>query len=412
MTKDKTISAASNFRCKEAKKKHYSKKKKTFLKSKLSTLTDEERKEYLSDASDNILSCSQDVQDRYVVSEIALKAMNECPDRWFTFINKRDETVTIDLKVINVPGTILAKGGTQEDVDDAQEIKKKILQPLMNNAASSKKSFLDAYTKEKDASVPPQLWNKVIQLFAELNGVEDIKKIVLQKYNISLTYSELYKFAIKNKAEIDAKKATFLASSDQYKIATDAGRLQILNNILTDLYLKYEYYIKSEADSRSGKALIFSREIRNILEQARKEVKGNELKLTVDGKIDITATLHGQENIDKVMRTLPVNAIVLGIVAAKARINPVILIHQLATSYYKDFNGFNNNILGRDKIQLPGDFIRGANWKEIEENNKRFIGEIQEIKVENDSPKEIREKESTIDRLKDLRKKAEELSRQ
>ena len=61
MTKDKTISAASNVRCKEAKKKHYSKKKKTFLKSKLSTLTDEERKEYLSDASDNILSCSQDV---------------------------------------------------------------------------------------------------------------------------------------------------------------------------------------------------------------------------------------------------------------------------------------------------------------------------------------------------------------
>ena len=412
MTKDKTISSESKFRVASEKKKHYSKKKKTYLKTRLSTLSDEDREHYLGEAPDNIMGCSQDVKDRYVVSEIALKEMNECPDRWFTFINDKSQTITIDLKVINIPGTILAKGGKQEDVDDALEIKKQIVQPLMNNAAAAKKSFLDAYTKEKDASIPPQLWNKVVQLFAEFNSVEDIRKIVLQKYNISLTFSELYKFAAKNKAEIDAKKTTFLASSDQYKIATEAGRLQILNSILTDLHLKYDYYMKSDVESKNNKALIFSREIRNVLEQARKEVKGNELKLTVDGKIDITATLHGQDNIDKIMRTLPINSIVIGIVAAKSRIDPAILISQLASSYYKNFNGFNKSILGREKIQLPGDFIRGMNWNELKKNNEQFIGEIQEIKVQEASFEEEKTKKNVIDRLSELQKKAEELSKQ
>ena len=32
--------------------------------------------------------------------------------------------------------------------------------------------------------------------------------------------------------------------------------------------------------------------ILRIIEQARKEVKGNEIKMTVDGRIDINATLH------------------------------------------------------------------------------------------------------------------------
>lgn len=141
-------------------------------------------------------------------------------------------------------------------------------------------------------TLPPDHWNQVVQLFGEMNGIEDVRKIMQERNNVFLSQKDLLRFFAKNKAEIDARRATFLASSDQYKIASEAGRLQILNEILVDLHIKYQYYMEQKKEQ---KAMIFSREIRNILEQARKEVKGNELKLTVDGKIDITATLHGQE---------------------------------------------------------------------------------------------------------------------
>lgn len=125
--------------------------------------------------------------------------------------------------------------------------------------------------------------------------------------------------------------------------------------------------------------MIISREIRAILEQARKEVKGNELKLTVDGKIDINATIHGGENISRVMRDIPINSIIIGLVSAKSGIRPEIMINQLASSWYKDFNGFNKNILGQEKIMLPGDLIKQYDWNDLEKKNEQFINEMKPI---------------------------------
>lgn len=69
--------------------------------------------------------------------------------------------------------------------------------------------------------------------------------------------------------------------SDRYKVATEAGRLEIINDCMTDLQLKYEEFWSK---GNVGSALNILKEIRALLEAARKEVKGNEIKLTVDGK--------------------------------------------------------------------------------------------------------------------------------
>ena len=166
-----------------------------------------------------------------------------------------------------------------------------------------------------------------------------------------------------------------------------------------------EKFIKYLEEGLEDKALIFEREIRNMLEQARKEVKGNELKLTVDGKIDIVATLHGQENVSRVFRTLPINSIIIGLVAAKSGLDPTVLVHQLATSYYKDFNGFNKTILGREKIMLPGDLIRAANWEELEKQNQKFLDEMTPYEVQEPTYIDDERKASVKDRLKALRLK-------
>ena len=274
--------------------------------------------------------------------------------------------------------------------------------PLIEDIRAKKAVFNDIYRKEMLSSVTPDILSYIVKLFGEMNGVEDVQKILKQEKKINLTQKELLSIFARKKAEIESKRAVFLASSNQYKVATEAGRLQIINSIIIDLQGRYHKYLE---EGLEDKALIFEREIRNMLEQARKEVKGNELKLTVDGKIDITATLHGQENVSRVFRTLPVNSIIIGLVAAKSGLDPTVLVHQLATSYYKNFNGFNKMILGREKIMLPGDLIRAANWDELEQQNQKFLDEMSPYEAQEATYLDDEVKLSVKERLKALKLK-------
>jgi hypothetical protein len=115
--------------------------------------------------------------------------------------------------------------------------------------------------------------------------------------------------------------------------------------------------------------------------------------------------LHGQENVSRVFRTLPINSIIIGLVAAKSGLDPTVLVHQLATSYYKDFNGFNKTILGREKIMLPGDLIRAANWEELERQNQKFLDEMTPYEVQEPTYIDDERKASVKERLKALRLK-------
>ena len=119
--------------------------------------------------------------------------------------------------------------------------------------------------------------------------------------------------------------------------------------------------------------------ILRIIEQARKEVKGNELKMTVDGRIDVSATVHAESNVVEVMKHLSINALVIGLTAAKAGLNPAVLIGQLANSWYSQFNGFNGNIMEGKEVRLPSALIRSYDWDVIAKESKAFIGEFTPI---------------------------------
>lgn len=99
----------------------------------------------------------------------------------------------------------------------------------------------------------------------------------------------------------------------------------------------------------------------------------------MDGKIDINAMIHGQDNIAEALQKLPINMIVIGLVAAKAGINPASIMGQLASSYYKDHNGYNKNFLDGQNIQLPGDIIRNMSWEELGEKSRLKVNEIEPI---------------------------------
>lgn len=358
--------------------------------------------EIIEQAPEVIQTASSELKNAFVALETAERALSESSYRFFVFEGKDGEEITADLKSYSAKGFILRHGGKESDVKKAQRHKEMYVMPLIEEIKRCKEAFNDIYRKEMLSSVTPEIMSYIVKLFGEMNGVDDVQKILKEEKKIKLTQKELQAIFAKKKAEIESKRAVFLASSNQYKVATEAGRLQIINTIIIDLQHRYQKYL---AEEKEEKALIFEREIRNMLEQARKEVKGNELKLTVDGKIDIVATLHGQENVSRVFRTLPINSIIIGLVAAKSGLDPTVLVHQLATSYYKDFNGFNKTILGREKIMLPGDLIRAANWEELEKQNKKFLDEMTPYEVQEATYIDDERKASVKDRLKTLRLK-------
>ena len=378
------------------------KKEKQLTNKDLPAISQKDFVEIIEQAPEVIQTASSELKNAFVALETAERALSESSYRFFVFEGKDGEEITADLKSYSAKGFILRHGGKESDVKKAQRHKEMYVIPLIEEIKRCKEVFNDIYRKEMLSSVTPEIMSYIVKLFGEMNGVDDVQKILKEEKKIKLTQKELQAIFAKKKAEIESKRAVFLASSNQYKVATEAGRLQIINTIIIDLQHRYQKYL---AEEKEEKALIFEREIRNMLEQARKEVKGNELKLTVDGKIDIVATLHGQENVSRVFRTLPINSIIIGLVAAKSGLDPTVLVHQLATSYYKDFNGFNKTILGREKIMLPGDLIRAANWEELEKQNQKFLDEMMPYEVQEATYIDDERKASVKDRLKALRLK-------
>lgn len=378
------------------------KKEKQLTNKDLPAISQKDFVEIIEQAPEVIQTASSELKNAFVALETAERALSESSYRFFVFEGKDGEEIMADLKSYSAKGFILRHGGKESDVKKAQRHKEMYVIPLIEEIKRCKEVFNDIYRKEMLSSVTPEIMSYIVKLFGEMNGVDDVQKILKEEKKIKLTQKELQAIFAKKKAEIESKRAVFLASSNQYKVATEAGRLQIINTIIIDLQHRYQKYL---AEEKEEKALIFEREIRNMLEQARKEVKGNELKLTVDGKIDIVATLHGQENVSRVFRTLPINSIIIGLVAAKSGLDPTVLVHQLATSYYKDFNGFNKTILGREKIMLPGDLIRAANWEELEKQNQKFLDEMTPYEVQEATYIDDERKASVKDRLKALRLK-------
>lgn len=357
-----------------------------------------DREEIIKNAPDFVQIASVALQNKYIDYEIARRNLDECEDRFMRYTNDKGEFNTIDLKNVNIKGIMKNKGANDEAIKDAQEIRSKRILPLISKYNQMRQKYFHAFDlHNKQGNALISLTPMLLDMFGSMLSVKDIVKICKQKEGYDLSEAELVKFYNENKNVIEARQSKYVLKSDQYRVATESGRLEILNDILTDLYLKYEKYMKLNQDQ---KALVMEREIRNVLEQARKELKGNQLKLTVDGKIDISATLHGVENVGRVMRDVPINSIIIGLVSSKANIPAEVMIQQLSSSWYKNFNGFNKNILGQEEIQLPGDIIKGYDWKELEKKNNLFLNEmsqtVQGEYVEFEELKDVEEKREDI----------------
>lgn len=309
-----------------------------------------------------------DVQEAYIEYEATKLYWESYPDRYFHFTNKRGEDVAVDTNPVQIRMMVKRLGGTDEQAAAAVEHRNKHALPIIRKLSACKGKIKGIFGTKYSVAIVENA-DEIVDLFAQFYTVEDIINVMKAKKGYQISATLLKVFYQDNRETIERRKLKFVNSKKDFFIATETGRLQVLNDLLLKWRLKF-----SEEEKVS-----YSSEIRKILEQARKECKGEQLFLTVDGKIDINAMIHGQDNVAQALQKLPINMIVVGLVAAKAGLNPATIIGQLASSYYKDHNGYNRNFLDGQNIQLPGDIIRNMAWEELEKKASSWSENISPI---------------------------------
>lgn len=303
---------------------------------------------------DYVKGLPDDMQEAYIEHEALKLYLEEIPWRYYYFTDKLGREHSVDTTTALCGSIILAKGGTEEDKKAVLDLFYTKSLPIVTRIRKAKSKIRGVFGDRYNPAVV-EMGDEIISMFARCYMVDDVIREVEKRKGYKISKTAVQAFYRDNREAIERAKQQFLLSKKDFYIASESGRLEVLNDLLM------RWRAKLDKEERTA----YSAEIRRILEQARKECKGDQLFLTVDGKIDVNAMIHGQDNITESLQRLPINMIVVGLVAAKAGIDPASMIGQLASSYYKDQNGFNRNFLDGQDIKLPGDIIRNMTWEEI-----------------------------------------------
>lgn len=339
-------------------------------------LTPDDRARIMKNAPDYILDAGEEIKDLYVASEWAKEERDLSPKRYFVLkINEGTEEereFEIDYQqTANVSAVVKTYGGDITAVRQANGARLAYLQLERNyqRALRALNQALGIKTHRPHNIV--DYTGTILELFGKFYTITDVAKVMAKEYRIKIPEDELKKFFVDNRDLITRRRAEYVLQNKDFRIATETGRLEVLNQMLVEVEIKNR--------AAGGSNVDYCNLILRIIEQARKEVKGNEIKMTVDGRIDINATLHAETNIMSVMKQMSINALVIGLTAAKAGLNPAVLISQLANSWYAKFNGFNGNIMDGAAVQLPSALIKQYDWGKIEQQADKFVGEFTPI---------------------------------
>ena len=293
------------------------------------------------------------------------KEINEHPLRFYHYSSKTDEDsdFEVDLKspVHRIRQAMELNKAKSNDIEFAILTKKNI---YVNDLSIKKRAISRKMTdvaKENgglrgDLFILKKYESFMLEHYGALRTVKEVHAMLTKK-GIVVPLQTLYEWKQLNEEKVTAAKARYMIENrtDSTRIGTDIGRLNIMNDLLNHYIEKNE----EEHSDRNSKFII------QILEQARKETKGD--IITINGKIDIAATVNANKSIDEIFSKIPINSLVVGLVASQQQIDPLHIMTALATSYYNKFNSFASNP-SDDVVELPSALIKSFDWGNISRN--------------------------------------------
>jgi hypothetical protein len=275
-----------------------------------------------------------------------------------------------------------------------------------------KKNLIKSYGK--NCEIPLEMRKaQIFEWYAMSYSTEEIHKLLSEESGVNVSFSSLRRFYLRYKVEIEKIQNEYDNVIGAIGISRKRSRLEVLDYMLRKT--------KQEYDRENGDRMLpFGREMQKILEQARKEVEGEQIRLNIDGTINITATLESAKATELLYSDINFMNLLIARVAARMNINPFLLQWQLTNSWYSKFTGIKRNNSIMDEIpNYPSKII--LNWndlqdkaekkqKEYDDFKDRFTQEVNSEPVKEDKDKSdklrsilkdrIKQKQDDIDKIK------------
>ena len=301
-------------------------------------------------------------------------------DRFQTFPSRDEEseTITLDMKTPSYPlGKQMDKCIMTEDEKNKVLVLVSVFRSLIGNKTQIRRDW-----------DPLLRWNKVgrkivvrkdffdikeaelLELFGRWRTMDEVYNYVREEWGYQCSHSMVRNFYHRNKAKITELRNKYEISYNDLSVTKKTSRIERLAYLLHEMTEKFS----------DNKNVNYSKEIRAILDQVKKEVEGDEIKLNIQGKIDVNATVAVNRSLVDLIRKVPINNMVVAMVAAKRGLDPVKFMGQFTNSFYKNHNGFSPFLdkgAGDGKVDLPSNII--YDWAEIARKHRN--DPIEEAKI-------------------------------
>lgn len=193
-----------------------------------------------------------------------------------------------------------------------------------------------AYKKRETNALFNEYSTEIIEKLGKGWTCVDVHADMLKR-GVDLSLVQLREFQYKNREKILELRNAWNNDTGDISLSVKKSRLEKLQYLLNEILLDFD------KTTTPMLRTTLSKEARGIIDQARKEVEGEELKLTIDGKIDVEATIAAVMNSNQMLLGLTINQIIISRVAARLRLSSQWMIDRLAHSYYAKYNGYRRN---------------------------------------------------------------------
>lgn len=331
------------------------------------------------------------VKEAYLKWNELDKKIHEHKDRFQDIIDPEnpDEFITIDL-IQAIP--VIRKKINHLPKEEQELIIStwKKIQGLKTKKGHLKKIWNNANKKGSGKSIFDLKKTEILELFGRFYTIKELLNVIRDDWGyLEITEYDVQKFYNRHLDKIKTLREKWEAELSDFPLVKKRGRVE---------QLSYLYRQNKEKYEDNDHSLSFSKELRAIIEQIRKEVEGDRIMLDINQNIDVSITMQANKSILDISRELSVNTLIVAMVAARRNINPLQLLAELQTSFYSKYSGFSGNIT-KDEIQDNNYFPSkiAYDWLMIDKSNAVTT---QYEEIETGIPDEKRKSKVTSDREK------------
>jgi hypothetical protein len=302
--------------------------------------------------------------EKYIEREKMGLYINTHPYRFYTYETSDNQQDTVDCKSSKqfAEKRMKGRGAKEEDIANVLDRIHQFRHLIGMMSVNTKKAFGGTgYNR----GVLEHRGDELLDLFGRLHSVDEVYQIVVQDWGYNLDKTTVQSFYSRNLQEIERLRSQYEADYSDLALTKKRGRLDRLSVMFHTYYKKW---------SDEGHRLPYSQEMRAILRQIKEEVEGDIVNINIQGQINVDLTMEANKTMSEVFRRIPINNMIVAMVAAKKGINPTNILSQLTNSFYSAFNGFGVYDPTKE-VQHPVDLT--YNWNEISRRHK--FGDLKEV---------------------------------